>query len=72
MVGSAHHWDLGYLCSNLGSGQYTVYTSSDGKFKYYDDKKLPQNTNFKPPTSHTDMTFQDFATKLKKKDKKEL
>ncbi|KAH9488363.1 Hypoxia-inducible factor 1-alpha inhibitor [Bulinus truncatus] len=72
LVGSAHHWDLGYLCSNLGSGQYTVYSSTDGKFKYYDEKKLPQNKTFVPPTTQTDMTFQEFATKLKKKDNTEL
>ncbi|XP_005092336.1 hypoxia-inducible factor 1-alpha inhibitor [Aplysia californica] len=65
LVGSAYHWDMDYLCSNLGCGQYTVYTSSSGKFKYYDEKKMPENKDFKPPTSHTDMTFQEFAAKLK-------
>ncbi|CAG5129036.1 unnamed protein product [Candidula unifasciata] len=66
LVGSAYHWDLAYLCSNLGSGQYTVYSSENKKFKYYDEKKLPQNKDFTPPTSHSDMTFQEFASKLKK------
>lgn len=71
LVGSAYHWDLGYLCSNLGSGLYTVYSSTNKKFKYYDEKKLPQNKDFEPPTSHSDMTFQEFATKLKKNNEKE-
>ncbi|CAL1542228.1 unnamed protein product [Lymnaea stagnalis] len=72
LVGSAYHWDLGYLCSNLGSGKYTVYSSPDGKFKYYDEKKLPQNKSFKPPTSNSEMSFQDFASKLRKRDSKEF
>ena len=67
LVGSAYHWDLGYLCANLGNGLYTVYTSEDGKFKYYDEKKVPNIPSFQPPTSHTDMTFQEFASKLKQR-----
>ena len=68
LVGSAYHWTLPYLCSNLGNGENTVYFSKNGKFKYFDEKKLPLNKDFIPPTTHSDMTFQDFVKKLKDKE----
>ena len=64
LVGSAYHWNLDFLTSQLGSGQNTVYSSKTGKFKYFDEKKIPQNKDFHPPTSHTEMTFQEFRHKL--------
>ncbi|GFO38263.1 hypoxia-inducible factor 1-alpha inhibitor [Plakobranchus ocellatus] len=67
LVGSAYHWNLDYLCAHLGYGLYTVYSSTSGKFKYYDEKKVPNVPSFKPPTSHTDMTFQDFVSILRQK-----
>ena len=65
LVGSAYHWSLDYLTANLGEGKFTVYSSPSGKFKYYDEKKVPHNKGFIPPTSNDQITFKEFTQKLK-------
>lgn len=67
LVGPACNWTIEYLADNIGNGLYKVYSSANGKFKYFDDKKVPHNKGFKPPTSQKDMTFPEFVKLLRKK-----
>lgn len=68
LVSPALKWDLPYLEENLGSGDYTVFTSNSKHFKYYDENKLKElkNNNFVPPTSKLDLKIWEFTEKLKK------
>lgn len=61
------HWDLDYLGKNMGDGMFTVYSSHTNKFKYFDDKKGNNVKNFREPMRHLDMSFQDFAKRLRNK-----
>ena len=65
LVTSALHWDLPYLCENLGDGSYSVYESDNHLFKYYDEKKINSHKDFKPTITRKEMKFQDFSEKLK-------
>ncbi|KAK7112810.1 hypoxia-inducible factor 1-alpha inhibitor-like [Littorina saxatilis] len=64
LVASALQWSPEYLSNNIGHGTYTVYSSKNHKFLYYDDKKICKVPTFTPPTTHQDMTFQDFLNKV--------
>ncbi|KAJ8318263.1 hypothetical protein KUTeg_003354 [Tegillarca granosa] len=60
LVSSALHWDLDYLATNIGDGNFVVYRSKSNKFKYFDDKKLSSVHSFTKPMEHEDMKFQEF------------
>ena len=64
LVSSALQWDEAYLRTHIGNGKFTVFTSDSHKFLYYDDKKMKFVPNFKPPTRHLDLTFDQFIDKL--------
>ena len=64
LVTSALKWSPDYLAHNIGQGSYTVYSSKNKKFLYYDDKKIFKVPSFHPPTTHEDMTFQEFLSKV--------
>ncbi|XP_064614715.1 hypoxia-inducible factor 1-alpha inhibitor-like [Liolophura sinensis] len=61
LVTSALHWTIPYLQENIGSCDFSVYSSTNNKFKYYDDKKIRSNKDFIPPTRRTEMKFPDFV-----------
>ena len=65
LVASALHWDLDYLEENIGDGRFTVYQSSNTKFKYFDEKKIENVRNFRKPMEATEMKFSHFVEKLK-------
>ncbi|XP_065161973.1 hypoxia-inducible factor 1-alpha inhibitor-like isoform X2 [Atheta coriaria] len=55
-------WDLNYLEENIGTSDFTVFQSSNHKFKYYDEKKIPKlNAEFIPPTTKLSMKFSEFT-----------
>uniref|UniRef100_T1JJC4 JmjC domain-containing protein n=1 Tax=Strigamia maritima TaxID=126957 RepID=T1JJC4_STRMM len=68
LIRPALKWDLEYLESHLGPGNYTVFQSKTCKFKYYDDTKVQDErifADFVPPTRRIDMKFPEFAVKLR-------
>ncbi|XP_076440326.1 hypoxia-inducible factor 1-alpha inhibitor-like isoform X2 [Babylonia areolata] len=65
LVQSALHWSPDHLASHIGEGQFTVYSSRNKKFLYYDDKKFSKVPDFTPPTTRQEMTFQEFLRKVK-------
>jgi len=70
LVAPTERWDLDYLEQNIGNGDFSVFLSRNHKFKYYDDKKIPpasgdSRLDFTPPTRRVDMTFPDFASRLR-------
>ncbi|XP_041364031.1 hypoxia-inducible factor 1-alpha inhibitor-like [Gigantopelta aegis] len=67
LVTSALHWNEAFLRTHIGDGKFTVFTSDSHKFLYYDDKKLKFVPNFKPPTRHLEMTFDQFIDKIEDK-----
>ena len=58
-------WNLDYLASNLGDGNYSVYESKDHRFKYFDEKKAKVHKQFQNPMKRVEMKFQDFVTKIR-------
>lgn len=66
LVSSANVWDIDYLEKHMGSGTYTVITSKNHKFKYYDEKKVSSSTpNFFPATKRSQMEFSEFVRRMK-------
>lgn len=66
MTTAINKWDIDYLKENLGSGDYTVFTSRNGQFKYFDESKAKDcKEDFTPPTKKMEMKIWDFAEKLK-------
>ena len=65
LVGPAMQWDLEYLATHLGDGDYSVYESQDHRFKYFDEKKAKVHQKFKNPMSRTEMKFPDFVKRIR-------
>ena len=64
LAAPATRWTLDFLTENIGDDQFTVYESNSHKFKYYDEKRANLN-GFVPQMRRKEMTFKDFASKLK-------
>lgn len=69
LVASALQWDIQYLANHIGDGKFTVYKSDNHKFRYYSDKKCQMLKQFVPPTEQLELTFRDFVTMLREKQK---
>ena len=65
LVKSGLKWSPDYLAENIGTNAYSVYFSNTQRFLYYDPKKIIRVSNFHPPTTREDMTFQDFLNKVR-------
>lgn len=72
LVASALKWDLDYLVSNLGEGDFTVFISEHCRFKYYDEAKVKDHKldKFNPPAKRTEMKIWEFAERIKGDDDK--
>ncbi|XP_033124558.1 hypoxia-inducible factor 1-alpha inhibitor-like [Anneissia japonica] len=67
LVNSALKWNLEYLEENIGAQKFSVYSSPDHKFMYFDAKKAGE-TNFQPHTKQHQILFTDFVETLKNAD----
>ena len=65
LVQSAMHWNLEYLADHIGDGKFTVYTSKNKNFKYFDEKKATNVKKFQKPMESVEMQFTEFVNKLK-------
>jgi hypoxia-inducible factor 1-alpha inhibitor (HIF hydroxylase) len=61
-------WDLNYLKIHLKNSAYNVYRSKTKNFLYWDDKKVGDFKDFKPPTDLLQMNFNEFVDKIQEKD----
>jgi hypothetical protein len=66
LVRPALRWTLSFLEANLGDGDFTVFSSADHKFKYYDQGKYDEKNvpDFVPPMDQTTMKFTQFLDKF--------
>ncbi|XP_069466589.1 hypoxia-inducible factor 1-alpha inhibitor [Ambystoma mexicanum] len=64
LVYTALKWDLDYLQENIGTGDFSVYSTNGHKFLYYDEKKMAYFKDFKPKSQREEMKFVDFVQKL--------
>lgn len=70
LVYPALKWDIGYLQENIGNGDFSVYTSDNHKFLYYDEKKMCNFQNFVPKSRRMEMKFSEFVLKLHETEEK--
>jgi hypoxia-inducible factor 1-alpha inhibitor (HIF hydroxylase) len=65
LVEPALKWSLDYLREHIGNGSFAVYESANHKFKYFDDKKISNHSDFRPPMKREEMKFSEFCERLK-------
>lgn len=65
LLESALAWKLDYLETNIGDGDFSVYTSDTERFLYYDEQKVSVVENFTEPTKRVEMKFPEFAAKVR-------
>ncbi|KAG1659181.1 Hypoxia-inducible factor 1-alpha inhibitor [Nymphon striatum] len=66
LVSSALKWDIPHLKKNIGNDNFTVFSSNNHKFRYYDGAKIDNvEEKFSPPYCKNQMKFSEFAEKIR-------
>lgn len=68
LVYPALKWDIPYLLENIGNGDFSVYSSENHKFLYYDEKKMCNFTDFVPKSRRMEMKFSEFVDTMQKRE----
>lgn len=68
LVYPALKWDIPYLLENIGNGDFSVYSSENHKFLYYDEKKMCNFMDFVPKSRRMEMKFSEFVDTMQKRE----